>query len=197
MIRNTQRTWFEVWGEETAQNKILKGLTALLVTLVAIQSIALVVLSLRKPVLIAVSSEESKVLIAAPPHETILKREVERVVESYITARHNWGWNQIEKSLNEALRFVDKDFEKTFRKATEQQIKIAKEKKLSQTFYPSKPSIDLDAGTATITADRILTIDGLRAVSPMTLQVGFRLGTRSTENPEGIYVTEETLITNP
>ena len=30
MMKNIQRTWFEVWGQETAQNAFLKGLLALL-----------------------------------------------------------------------------------------------------------------------------------------------------------------------
>jgi hypothetical protein len=40
MIRNVQRTWFEVWGNETAQNRILKGLLTLLVALLAIETVA-------------------------------------------------------------------------------------------------------------------------------------------------------------
>ncbi len=196
MIKNIQRTWFEVWGDESAQNQILKGLTALLVVLVAIQSIALVILSLRKPILIAVSSSETKVLAAQLPNAELLEQEVRRVVTSYIKARHNWEWSQIESHLKDAAKYVDSDFEKAFRKATSEQIKIAKDKRISQVFYPSEISLNLDSKTAKVTGDRILNIDGLRAANPLTLEIGFRLNSRSVTNAEGVYVTSEKLLTN-
>ncbi len=195
MIKNIQRTWFEVWGDEAAQNQILKGLTALLVALVIIQSVALVILSLRKPVLIAVSGSETKVLAAVPPNAEILEQETRRIITAYIKARHTWEWNQIEAHLKEAARYVDSDFEKGFRKATAEQVRIAKEKKISQVFYPTNVAINLESKTAKITGDRILMIDGLRATNPMTVEVSFRLNQRNSANPEGVYVTSENLIT--
>ena len=195
MIKNIQRTWFEVWGDEAAQNQILKGLTALLVALVAIQSIALVILSLRKPVLIAVSGSETKVLAAVPPNAEMLEQEARRIITAYIKARHTWEWNQIETHLKEAARFVDSDFEKSFRKATAEQVRLAKEKKVSQIFYPTNIALNLDAKTAKVTGDRILMVDGLRATNPMTVEVRFRLNQRTSANPEGVYVTAENLIT--
>ncbi|MCB0416633.1 MAG: hypothetical protein H6617_05910 [Bdellovibrionaceae bacterium] len=195
MIKNIQRTWFEVWGDEAAQNQILKGLTALLVALVAIQSIALVILSLRKPVLIAVSGSETKVLAAVPPNAEMLEQEVRRIITAYIKARHTWEWNQIEAHLKEAARFVDTDFEKSFKKATAEQIRLAKEKKVSQVFYPTNITLNLEAKTAKVSGDRILMVDGLRATNPMTVEVSFRLNQRNPANPEGVYVTAENLIT--
>ena len=50
--------------------------------------------------------------------------------------------------------------------------------------------------TAQLSGDRILVVDGLRATNPMALEIGFRLNSRTTSNPEGIYVTSEKLITN-
>ncbi len=195
MIKNIQRTWFEVWGDEAAQNQILKGLTALLVVLVAIQSVALVILSLRKPVLIAVSGSETKVLAAVPPNAEMLEQEARRIITAYIKARHTWEWNQIEAHLKEAARFVDSDFEKAFRKATAEQIRLAKEKKVSQIFYATNITLNLNTKTAKVTGDRILMVDGLRATNPMTVEVSFRLNQRNAANPEGVYVTAENLIT--
>lgn len=195
MIKNIQRTWFEVWGDETAQNQILKGLTALLIALVAIESVALVILALRKPVLIAVSSTETKVLAAAPPNAELLEQETRRVVSAYIKARHTWEWNQIEAKLKEAVRFVDSDFERAFKKATAEQIRMAQEKKISQTFYPSEITVDVENRKATVKGERILMIDGLRAANSMTFELGIRLNTRNATNPEGVYITSENLIT--
>jgi hypothetical protein len=195
MIKNIQRTWFEVWGDEAAQNQILKGLTAFLIVLVAIQSVALVILSLRKPVLIAVSGSETKVLAAVPPNADILEQEARRVIAAYIKARHNWEWNQIEAHLKEAVRYVDSDFEKAFKKATAEQIRLAKEKKISQVFYPTNITLNIEAKTAKVTGDRILMIDGLRATNPMTVEVSFRLNQRNAANPEGVYITAENLVT--
>jgi len=195
MIKNIQRTWFEVWGDEAAQNQILKGLTALLVALVAIQSVALVILALRKPVLIAVSGDETKVLAAVRPNAEILEQEARRIITAYIKARHTWEWNQIESRLKEAARYVDSDFEKAFKRATAEQIRLAKEKKISQVYYPTSVTLNLEAKTAKITGDRILMIDGLRATNPLTVEVSFRLNQRNSANPEGVYVTAENLVT--
>lgn len=194
MIRNIERTWFEVWGEATAQNRLLKGLTAFLLVLMAVQSIALVVITFRKPVLIAVSAIESKVLAPQPPNQELLEQEVRRVIASYLRTRHNWEGDQIENQLNQAIRLVDSDFEKEFRKATSEQAKIAKDKKIGQRFYPSELALNLKTNTIRVTGDRILIVDGLRAASALTLEIGFRLGLRTASNPEGVFVTSEKLI---
>ena len=49
---------------------------------------------------------------------------------------------------------------------------------------------------AEITGDRILIVDGLRATQPMTFRFNFIFRNRTLDNPEGIYITSENLISS-
>jgi hypothetical protein len=194
MIRNVERTWFEVWGNETAQNQILKGLLLVTFALCAIQAIAITCLGLRKPVLIAISSAETRILAPTPPNQELLSAEIKRVISTYLTTHHNWDWSKIHASFEAAANYVGSDFRKKYFEANRDQERIAAEKRISQLFYISDLQLDLKSKTATVHGDRILVIESLRAANPMTFEVAFDYGPRSVQNPEGIYVTAEKLI---
>ena len=194
MIRNIKRTWFEVWGEAQAQNQILKGLVAFFLVTLSIQSAALVVLALRKPILIAVTEEKSQVLSVTPPGEKLLELEIRRAVSGYVKSHYNWDYAQVDAAFQQAAHYVAPEFYKKFIEANSQQIKIAKEKKVSQRFYFSEPVVVIASKHVKVDGNRILLVEGLRAASPLTIDVEFDYGARSALNPEGIYVTGEKLI---
>lgn len=196
MIRTVQRTWFEVWGTEQAQNRFLKALLVFFVTLCTTEATALVVLALRKPELIAVTPSETRVLAIVPPKPDLLEAEVRRTVSGYVAARHNWEWAKVDDGFGAAARFVEAGFVKKFLDATREQAKLAKEKKLSQRFHVADLKVDIKTKTARVQGDRILIVDGLRATNPMTVDVQFEYGARSETNPEGIYVIGEKLVTD-
>ena len=137
MIRKIERHWFEVWGTETAQNQFLKGLLVLLLALLVTETVVILILGLRKPSIIAITSTQTGLLKVAPPSKELLESEVLRITKEYISKHHNWDWQQIEQTQKEAARLVAPGFEKAFLKANSEQVKIAKEKKLSQKFYVS------------------------------------------------------------
>lgn len=195
MIRNIKRTWFEVWGTEEAQNRFLKGLLTLLISLFVVETVSLLILSLRSPTLIAVSSTESKVLSVTPPKPELLQNEVKRVVQGYFLSHYNWEYQKIKDSFNKASEFVSPDYKKTFFKANTEQEKMVLEKKLSQHFYIQDIQIDFKSKSAVVKGDRILIVENLRAASSLLLQVGFDFGPRTAENPEGVYITAEKLLT--
>jgi len=194
MIRNVKRTWFEVWGEAQAQNQILKGLVALLLLASSAQTVALVILSLRKPILIAVTEDKTQVLTVTPPGDKLLEAEVRRAVSGYVTSHYNWDYAQVDAAFDLAAKYVAPEFAKQFSQANAQQIKVAKKKKVSQKFYFSDPTVDIASRHVKIDGNRILLVEGLRAASALTLDVEFDYGKRTALNPEGIYITGETLI---
>ena len=55
------------------------------------------------------------------------------------------------------------------------------------------PEIDVKGKMATVRADRILIVSGIRAAQAISLQIGFSVGERTTANPGGIYITSEKL----
>lgn len=193
MIRNIKRTWFEVWGEESAQNQILKGLTTLLLVCLCVETISLTVLSLRKPELIAITPAGTGFLMVTPPKEDFLKNEINRAVNGYVTSRFTWQWKEVDKAFTRASKYVDDKFTKTFLEAIQKQIKFAKEKKLSQQLYVDRVSLDLEKRNATVLGTRIILVEGLRAASPFSAQINFDYGDRNQNNPEGIYITGESI----
>ncbi len=196
MIRNIKRTWFEVWGEETAQNQILKALLLFVLVLTAVESLGLVWLAMRKPFIVTVSETATKAFVVALPNSELLERETKRVVSVYAKYRHEWEWTDIEKRIKNAATYIHPDFEKVFTKANVEQIKIARDKHVSQRFYFDESAIRLSQGKATVSGDRILVLDGLRITNPMTLEIEYQLGRRTQINPEGVYVTSERLISS-
>ena len=98
MIRDFSRKYYEVWGTEQAQNVFLKGLLTVISLLFCIQSVALVIVSLRKPVLIGVSDTETKILAAVPPFQAILDQELKRQVTRYVQTHYTWDHATIDKA---------------------------------------------------------------------------------------------------
>ena len=100
----------------------------------------------------------------------------------------------VKGSIGKAARFVDESYRKAFLSANETQVRIAQEKKITQKFYVSKIEVDLAKTTASVSGDRILTIDGFRAVNALSFNLSLRLGERTEQNPEGVYITSEQLV---
>jgi TraE protein len=194
MIQRVHQKWFEVWGNEVAQNQILKYLLLLSTALNAASVICILFLALRTPPIFAVSSVESGILKANTVPKEFLESEAKRVIGLYLQSRHNWDSNTITQSIGTAAQYVDEAFRKTYLQANETQIRIAKEKRISQKFYTNEIKVDLAQGKATVRGDRIISVDGLRAVSPLAFNLDFRMGKRIEANPEGVYIISEQLI---
>ena len=193
MIRKIQRHWFEVWGQEEAQNRFLKYLLLVLSGLTTILLISVCVLALRSTPVVLLSPETSVLLIPRAPDGKSLERELIRIIKEYLEKRHNWTFSNIEMQVKGAQRLVASEFREKFLISLQEQIRLAKEKEVSQRLYPDEPKIDLKRKTAVIASERILIINGIRASAAMTFELGFNFGDRTTDNPEGIYITSEKL----
>lgn len=196
MIRKIQRRWFEVWADEEAQNRLLKYLLLILATLTSIQLVVICMLAFKKPLLVSVTKETTKRVEYAEPDADLLLRELTRAILNYLKTRHNWDWSTIEARSKEASQYVGSAFREKYLVNTQEQIRLAKEKQISQRMYPAEPEIDMKGKMATVRADRILIVSGIRAAQALSLQIGFFIGERTATNPEGVYVTSEKLQTS-
>jgi len=194
MIHKSKQAWFEVWGTEVAQNRFLKYLVIVLSGLCVVFAIALVFVALRSPPVFAVSSVESGMLRSAPVPKEYLESEARRVITEYLQRRHSWEPKTVQVSIGKASRFVDESFRKSFLQANETQIRIATEKKIIQKFYVSSVTVDSERKTAQVSGDRLLTVDGFRAVNSLSFELKLRFGERTQENPEGVYIVAEQLV---
>jgi hypothetical protein len=197
-MNKLKRKYFEIWADEEAQNFILKWILIFALLLIVAETAALTALALRRPTLVAVGEAETKVLTLSPPRPELLRAELDRTLKLYVEAHYNWDFTTIEKAHEMASKFVAEQFRKSFIASNLEQVKQAKERKVSQTVYVSKPpQVDVDKMLAKITLDRIFTVEGIKATAPLTLEVGFDYGARTENNPEGIYVTSEKMIPEP
>ena len=193
MIRKIQRRWFEVWGDEEAQNRILKYLLLLITTMSVVEVIVISVLAFKKPLIISMDGLQTKTIQSQEPDPDALLREVSRCVQSYLRTRHNWDAGSIEDKSKQAIQYVAPEYREKFLVTVQEQIRLAKEKLVAQRLYPDDPQIDMKTKTATVHAERIIMVNGLRAAQGLRLELAFTLGERTTQNPEGVYVTSEKL----
>lgn len=194
MIRKIQRRWFEVWADEEAQNRILKYMVLVLGVILSVQLVVISVLALRGPVLIAISKEVTQKLDVGEPDPEQLMREIIRAITNYLKTRHNWDWNSVEAKTKAASFYVASNYREKYLVATAEQIRVSKEKEIAQKFFPDEPKLNMKAKTAKVRADRILIVSGVRAAQALDLEIGFALGERTADNPEGIYITSERLV---
>ena len=195
MNLNMKRRYFEVWGNEEAQNVFLKGLLSIISVLFIAQSVALVMIGTRKPLLVAVGQTDTRVFTLAPPSQELLNSELKRWAKQYAETHYNWDYKSIEKAHAEAAKYVSEKFVKAFLSANSEQVKLAHEKKISERVYLSAEiEVDVSSLSARISMDRIFTVEGLRATSPLTLDIQFEFGPRTQQNPEGIYVISEKIV---
>lgn len=170
-------------------NQFLKvfSLLSLLTTVLAIATTSF--LGMRDlPVLTLTPSAE--VLEATSPPKP--EREIEKALRSYIEKRYKWGPSTVRRKLGEAKAFVLPSYIKAYESATKGIEKFAVEKQASQRVYPADHmSINVEKKVASISGDRITTIQGLRAAGDLKLELSFESGPRTQANPWGIYVTKE------
>jgi hypothetical protein len=194
MIRKIDRKWFEVWGQEQAQNALLKGLLCLSVAVIAIQTIALLALANRSPLVITVDPNASIVAMASNPGQAMREVEAKRVATKYVALHHSWTHQNIEQQFVQAAAFVSPAFVSAFGKANAPQVQVAKDKKLSQTVFVTASELNWPEMSVLVRGYRLLQVGTLTAANPIELKLKLELGTRTAKNPEGIYVTSEELI---
>ncbi len=190
------RKYFEIWADEQAQNSILKGLLAFFVATNMALIISLTILSSKKPYLISINNKTNKINASKSIPENLIKKEITNTITRFIKLRHNWNDKTIEINLKKSTQLIAHQFKAKFFKANKENIKTAKSKKITQKFYLSEIKIDFKKKEVQVTGDRILIVEGLRATQPMTFKLKYTFGDRTLENPEGIYITHETLISS-
>ncbi len=175
-------------GELAHSNQFLKmsafasyGLCALLIALLTYQTL--------KPVtVITLSQEGSAVHSGALPRPEV---EIERAVREYLKFRYNWDAKNIASQLASAEDFILPSTRKPFESSMKNVMKFTVEKMVAQRAYAEKVQIDLKAGVALVTGDRITAIQGLRAAGDLKLELSVVPGPRTPANPWGVYISKE------
>jgi len=157
--------------------------------------IVVAILALRNSPVIFVNSDATRALSPSSPDPQTLEKEAIRVLKKYLVTRHNWEASNIDSKSKDASAYVASDFREKYLLGSQEQIRLAKEKQVSQKLFPDDPVIDLKEKKATVKAERILIVSGIRASQAMVFELTFQFGERTAINPEGIYITSESLTT--
>lgn len=193
MIRKIQRQWFEVWGDAEAQNNILKYLLLLFTFISTAELIVICVLVFKKPLIISVTSQATTMIEQVDPDTDAILREIGRAIKKYLRNRHNWDWNNIEEKMKSGAQYVAPDFREKFLIRSQEQIRIAKEKQVTQKLFAEEPVVDQKEKRAVVKTERVLIVSGIRAAQEMVFEIAYTLGARTNANPEGVYVTSDEL----
>lgn len=161
-----------------------------MVTLGLILTSLLLIFSLieREPIILALTPE-GKVLekTTMPKAEDLIREGINR----YLEKRYSWMPSDVQKKLKDSSYFVSPTSQKAFSEAMANIIHFSLEKQVGQKVFPSNVEINMKDGTALVTGDRVTSIQGLKAAGNLKLQLNFESGSRTKENPWGIYITKE------
>lgn len=175
-------------GELTHSNQFLKisalssfFLCALMMGLLFIQS--------SKPPIILTFDEKANVIesVSQPKPEL----EIERAIREYVKLRYNWEPKTVSQTIADSQKFILPSNRKAFQAAMATVVKFATEKSVSQKVHLEQVQVDMEKRLATVWGDRITSIQGLKAVGNLKLQLTFAMEARSQNNPWGTYITNE------
>lgn len=158
----------------------------------------LVITGLCLAIILVMISRPPTVLALSPSAQLFEKSQmpkaedqVREAIRAYIEYRYKWEPSNVIEKLKLAESFIGPQSFKAYQAAMVSVAKFSLEKQVSQRVYPGPVKVDLEKKTATIVGDRITSIQALRAVGELKLELSFDSGPRTRENPWGIYIAKE------
>jgi hypothetical protein len=175
-------------GELTHSNQFLKFFALIALGASLVSTVALVIATNKDPIVLTLTPNATPLENAPMPNP---ESEIKSAIRTYLENRYNWGPNNVQEKLKSTESFILPPSIKAFQTSTANIIHFSTEKKLSQRTYPDVMKVDLNEKTVSITGDRITSIQGMKAVGYLKLELSFESGPRTKENPWGIYITKE------
>jgi len=169
-------------------NQILK-MFSFFTFLVCIISLGLVSsFSNQDPIILSfdVDGKEIKSTKLPPPEKLIAEG-----VNHYLEFRYNWNPSDVKNQLQKSAKFISPQSFNAFTEAMNIVEKFSLEKQVSQKVFVSNVKVNLESSTVAITGDRITSIQGMKAAGDLKLILNFESGSRTKDNPWGIYITKE------
>jgi hypothetical protein len=175
-------------AELSHSNQFLKVSTFSLLALIGLMSMVLFYQVTKAPIVLSMAPDGSVYKDAPKPDPKI---EVERALREYLKHRYNWTPKTVASSLESARAFILPSTLKVYDSAMQNVVRFSSERLVAQRIYPAEVEVDLKKSLATISGDRITTIQGLKAAGDLKLELSFDSGPRTPSNPWGIYISKE------
>jgi len=178
----------KMMSELMHSNQFLKVFSLSLVVLAFMITVVVLVMATKEPMVITLDSYGKTI------ERTVLPKAEDQIregIKRYLEKRYQWEPENVIKKLKDSEEFITPQALKAFQGAVGNVAKFSKEKIVSQKVYPEKIEVDLKKGTAIITGDRVTSIQGLKAAGNLKLELTFESGTRTQNNPWGLYISKE------
>lgn len=169
-------------------NQFLKMFSAGILGICLLLLLALVSLIGQPPVVITLSEKGMPILEAT---QVNAEDHARAALNQYLSTRYTWTPETVKEHLNQTKAFILSKNLKAFQSASLGIQKFAAERSVSQKLYPGRIEVSMSKSVALVRGDRVTTIQGLKAAGDLKLELTFEAGTRTKENPWGIYITKE------
>lgn len=178
----------EVLGNLSFQNRWLRLGMMFCLIITALSLCTSAALIRRKPTIIALDQcGNVKLLINLPPIEV----QAEQAARKYVSFRYIWSPETQASNLAQAKGFVAPQSLKAFEKTITDLQTFSKGKGVSQRVYPTSVSVDAKSNRIQVTGDRFTEIQGLKAATTLHVTLTYQSGTKTLDNPWGIYFVKE------
>ncbi len=176
-------------GDLMHSNQFMKMFSLYALTLVLVTSLALMFAVTKEPIILTLNTQAEVITQAGMPRAD---DQVKEAVKAYLHTRYRWKPDNVVKKLKSAEAFILPVTIKAFQPAVSKVAKFSMEKMVSQNVYPEVMKVDLLKKTVLVLGDRITSIQGMKAVGDLRLEISFESGPRTKDNPWGVYVIKET-----
>lgn len=175
-------------GELSHSNQFLK-IFAISAMVLSLLTLGVLTMQLSKEPLVITLAPDGKTLekIIAPSVEDQIKEGI----KSYLEKRYQWEPDTVTKKLKESESYIMPDSLNAFKGAASNISRFSTTKLVSQKVFPEKIDVDIEKQLAIVHGERITSIQGLKAAGGLKLQLHFRSGTRTKDNPWGLYISKE------
>jgi hypothetical protein len=152
-------------------------------------ALALAFASFMRPPVVLAFAPSAQVLsqVDLPKAE----EEIRSAVARYLDLRYKWDPTNVREHLKAAEIFVGPSALTAFQAAAANVTKFSQDKNVSQKIFPDQVGISVEAKRAIISGDRLTTIQGIKAAGELKLELTFEFGSRTKQNPWGVYITKE------
>jgi hypothetical protein len=175
-------------GELTHSNQFLKIFSLIALGIATLSLLALMFIATKPPTVLTLTQRATLLDITELPRPEI---EIQSAMRLYLEKRYNWEPVNVAAKLKATESFILPASIKAFQTSTANIVHFSTEKQLTQKVYANDFKLNLGQKTVFITGDRITSIQGMKAVGLLKLELSFDSGPRTKENPWGIYITKE------
>lgn len=169
-------------------NQLLKVFSTLALVILVFESIALTVLMNRSVKVVVLDLGAQKLEQSLIPKAEV---EIEAALREYVRHRYSWSNKTVSEKLKMASRFIHPSVKSQYFSGVGKVERFAIDRSVHQAAYVDNIDVDLKAGVARVSGNRVTTIQGLRAAGELKLTLYFETSTRTIDNPWGVYVRQE------